>query len=134
MNSPLRFPWEDMKERLDNVEGNWAMQHYLNSEKGYISNTLGAHAERVKAGTQSPPRRDTCAYIYHIQSGSGRSEITKSNGETKTIEWEKSDTFSVPTWSKIVHFADSSSDAYFFVLSDRPMLEALQMYSEDKSL
>ena len=123
-----------MKKRLDDTGSDWSMQTYHNPDQEYISLTLGAHAERIKAGTKSPPRRDTCAYIYHVQSGSGKSEITKSNGETKTVEWEKSDTFAVPAWSRIVHFPNDASDTYFFVLSDRPLLENLQMYAEDQTL
>ena len=122
-----------MKKRLDDTTSDWSMQTYHNPDQKYISGTLGAHAERVKAGTHSPPRRDTCAYIYHVQSGSGRSEITKSNGEMKTVEWEKSDTFAVPAWSRIVHFADGVSNVYFFVLSDRPLLDNLQMYAKDET-
>ncbi|KAJ9602228.1 hypothetical protein H2200_013348 [Cladophialophora chaetospira] len=133
-DSPLCFPWKDMKMSLDDTTEDWSMQTYHHADQEYVSGTLGAHAERVKAGIQSPPRRDTCAYIYHVQSGSGKSEITKANGEVKTVVWEKSDTFAVPAWSLIVHTADEISDAYFFVLSDRPLLENLQMYAKDQTL
>lgn len=133
-SSPLCFPWADMKKRLDDNAGDWSMETYHSPDSKYISQTLGAHAERIKAGAQSQPRRDTCAYIYHVQSGSGKSEITKPNGETKTVEWEKSDTFAVPAWSRIVHFANQTSDAYLFVLSDRPLLDILQMYAMDQTV
>ncbi|KAK5425332.1 hypothetical protein LTR34_011239 [Exophiala xenobiotica] len=132
--SALCFPWEEMKKDLDGSHDDWTMQTYHNAGEEYISATLGAHAERVKAGTHSPRRRDTCAYIYHVQSGAGKSVITKANGEAKTVEWEKSDTFVVPAWSIVAHIANDSSDAYLFVLSDRPLLESLQMYAKDKTL
>jgi gentisate 1,2-dioxygenase len=123
-----------MKTRLDASEESWSMQTYHHANTEYISGTLGAHAERVRAGTKSPARRDTCAYIYHVQSGSGRSEITKANGDVKTVEWEKNDTFAVPAWSSIVHFAAEGTEAYFFVLSDRPLLDNLEMYAKDQSV
>ena len=123
-----------MKKRLDDSTGDWSMQTYHQSGEEYISATLGAHAERVKAGARSTSRRDTCAYIYHVQSGSGKSVVTKANGEVKTVTWEKNDTFAVPAWSLIDHSANDDSDAYFFVLSDRPLLESLQMYAKDQTL
>ncbi|OAP60200.1 hypothetical protein AYL99_05202 [Fonsecaea erecta] len=129
VDTPLRFPWVNMKEKLDSQKTDWALEHYRDASGEYISGTLGAHAERVAAGTKSPVRRDTCAYIYHVHAGSGKSEIVTANGETTTVSWKKNDTFAVPAWSKIIHEADAQEDAYFFVLSDRPLLEKLKMYA-----
>lgn len=119
-----------MKSKLDADGKDWSLQHYRNRSGGYISSTLGAHAERVKAGKSSNSRRDTCAYIYHAHIGSGKSEITTANGEKTTVIWQQNDTFAVPAWSRIVHHADEGQDAYLFVLSDRPLLEKLNMYSK----
>lgn len=132
MDSPLCFPWDEMKKQLDSDPSDWTLQHYRNRSGEYISTTLGAHAERLKAGTNSPAHRDTCAYIYHAHMGSGKSDITAANGEKTTVVWQANDTFAVPAWSQIVHHADGSEDAYLFVLSDRPLLERLNMYSEER--
>ncbi|KAH8817399.1 RmlC-like cupin domain-containing protein [Xylogone sp. PMI_703] len=129
--SPLIFPWDEMQARLDSKPGPWALEHYRDASGGYISGTLGAHAERVQAGQQSAPRKDTCSYIYHAHIGSGETEITLANGQTKTVRWEVNDTFAVPAWSRIVHKVDGQQDAYLFVLSDRPLLERLGMYFVD---
>ncbi|EXJ56369.1 gentisate 1,2-dioxygenase [Cladophialophora psammophila CBS 110553] len=128
-NSALRFPWEEMKARLDADAAPWALQHYRNPSGHYISDTLGAHAEKVQAGQQSTPRRDTCSYIYHAHAGSGKTEITTATGAMKTVHWGPHDTFVVPAWSRVMHTADSEQDSYLFVLSDRPLLERLKMYS-----
>ena len=129
--SPFRFPWADMKERLDSDDADCSRHIYRKNDGGYISGTLGAHAEKVKAGKKSEPRRETLSYVYHVQSGSGRTEITLFDGETKTVEWGKSDTFAVPSWSRIVHEVDGEQDAYFFVLSDMPIMESLDMYVKE---
>ncbi|OAP59251.1 hypothetical protein AYL99_06549 [Fonsecaea erecta] len=128
-NSALRFPWEDMKARLDADSAPWALQHYQSPSGDFISSTLGAHAEKVQAGKQSMGKRDTCSYIYHVHSGHGQTEITTTSGATKMVRWGPHDTFAVPAWSRIVHTADGEQDCYLFVLSDRPLLVQLKMYS-----
>jgi gentisate 1,2-dioxygenase len=122
-----------MKEKLDTRGTDWALEHYRNASGDYISGTLGAHAERIRAGKSSSPRRDTCAYIYHVHKGSGESEIITANGEKTKVCWQLNDTFAVPAWSQIFHTANMEVDAYFFVLSDRPLLETLNMYFTDKA-
>ncbi len=129
--SPFRFPWADMKERLDSDDADWSRHIYFKDDGGYISKTLGAHAEKVKAGKKSEARRETLSYVYHVQSGSGRTEIELFSGEKKTVEWGKSDTFAVPAWSRISHEADGGQDAYLFVLSDMPIVESLDMYVKE---
>jgi gentisate 1,2-dioxygenase len=82
----------------------------------------------VKAGTTSPPRRDTSSYVYHVQSGTGKTIITLFDGNEKTVVWERSDTFAVPAWSTVKHVADDRVDSYLFALTDMPLLEGLNMY------
>lgn len=117
-----------MKAQLDEQSGDWASQHYLFSNGDYISHTLGAHAERIKAGKRSPQRQDTCAYIYHCHVGFGKTEIETPDGENQTVRWKKNDTFALPAWSRLVHEADVRSDAYLFVINDRPLQERLGMF------
>jgi gentisate 1,2-dioxygenase len=117
-HSTIRFPFAEMKKKLDTKPAPWALDHYYAASGGYISGTLGAHAEKVAAGQQSPARRDTCSYIYHVHAGAGKSEIVKCTGKSKTVRWEVHDTFCVPAWSRIVHTADGEQDSYLFVLSD----------------
>lgn len=117
-----------MKSRLDRSDANWALEHYLNADGSYLSTALGAHAEKVAAGTSSPPRKDACSYVYHAHVGSGKSTITTPDGKTEVVVWQKNDTFAVPAWSRIIHEADASADAYLFALSDKPLLEELKLY------
>lgn len=130
-SSDFRYPFADMKHKLDAVQGHWAMETYQTASGAPISGTLGAHAERISSSKQSLPRRDTCSYIYHVHQGSGHSEIKTCTGEVQTVQWGPHDTFSVPAWSQIVHTADGGQDVYLFVLSDRPLLDSLNMYAED---
>jgi gentisate 1,2-dioxygenase len=55
------------------------------------------------------------------------------DGTSKTVAWAISDTFAVPAWTSVVHVADGGEDAYLFVMTDKPVLEALRMYVEEES-
>jgi len=77
-----------MKSKLDTNSKDWSLQYYLNPNGNHVLVTLGAHADRIRAGKRSEPRRDTCAYIYHVHEGSGSSKIITSGGENITIHWE----------------------------------------------
>lgn len=130
--SPLRFPWVDMKAKLDKKQGDSSIETYLNQDGKYISDTLGAQAAKVKTGCKSTFVRDTCSYIVHIISGKGETTIKLSDGTETTVKWSKSDTFCLPAWSKATHTSEGTDDAYFFMLTDRPLLDNLNMYISDK--
>ncbi|RAQ78435.1 gentisate 1, partial [Aspergillus flavus] len=100
--SPIVFPWNQMKERLDETEGNWATQRYLKADGREVSRVLGGCAERLDAATSSPRRQDTLSAVYHVITGEGHSEV---GGQT--LEWKAGDTFCIPSWYPYQHFADA---------------------------
>ena len=130
-DSPLRYPWADMKLRLDDVQADYVMLDYKDatSGSGPISPTLGAMAIRITARKTARPQRDTCSYVLHVVAGSGTTELKGEH--TATIRWSKGDTFAIPAWSHIVHLPDAGENAYLFGLTDRPFLEGLSMYIQD---
>ncbi|KAJ9493832.1 hypothetical protein H2202_010687 [Exophiala xenobiotica] len=132
-DSPLRFPWADMQAKLDDNPDDWARSEYETRSGGHISQTLGAHAERVRAGKTGVVPRNTCSHVYHVRSGNGMTVIQPPDGREQKVQWTSRDTFAVPAWSKITHHAAEGGDAYLFVLSDRPVLDALNMYVSDEA-
>lgn len=130
-DSPLRYPWAIMKAALDGIPGDFASRDYndATSGTGPISPTLGAMALRINAGTTVRPQRDTCSFVFHIIQGSGKTNI--SCLKSTTIQWSKGDTFAVPAWSHIIHDVNAGEDAYLFALTDRPLLDNLDMYILD---
>lgn len=95
-----------------------------------MSRTLGAQAERVKAGTSTVIKCDTFSYIYSPRLGSGYSTITpqrpgNEKNEATVIHWTPKDVFVVPAWSKVVHTAGAGEDAYLFAFNDRPQMQSL---------
>lgn len=123
--SNLRYPWAEMQRRLDALPGAYAVAQYLQRIGGQpISRTLGAQAERIDAGTSSPPRQSTQSYVYIVRSGSGRTRFG-----SETIEWTAGDTFAIPTWQEFVHESGSET-VYLFAMHDRPLIDALGYYQE----
>lgn len=84
---------------------------------------MGGAAEKIKAGSKSPLIQETSSSVYHVVSGSGYSVV---NGEK--IDWKKSDTFSVPSWTPYQHFSSGSEDTYLYKVDDKPMITALGFY------
>ncbi|KAF2453196.1 RmlC-like cupin domain-containing protein [Lineolata rhizophorae] len=124
--SPLVFPWERMKERLDAAEGNWASKPYLKEDGSDVSKTLGGSAERLSKGSSSPPVRETASSVYHVIDGAGYSTIN-----SKRFDWKQGDTFCVPSWQTYQHFAGPEDDVYLYRFDDKPMLKALGFYRVD---
>ena len=121
-DSPLKYPWAEMKTKLDAVAGPFAELRYTHREHGgSISRIIGAAAERVDAGAASPKRRESASSVYHVHVGSGRSRI----GETD-VQWQAGDTFCVPSWAPFTHHAKDAT--YLFRFDDRPLVEGIGAY------
>lgn len=88
-----------------------------------VGRVIGALAERITAGGQSPVVRETASSVYHIIEGSGHSKI----GDV-TLSWKQGDTFCIPAWHQYQHFADDSGKVYLYRFDDKPMLKALGFY------
>lgn len=118
--SPIVFPWSEMKAELDAESGEHVVRRYLKEGEKEVSRTLGAAAERLSAGCASVAVRETASAVYHVISGTGTSDI---NGEV--IEWTQGDTFCVPAWNRYSHRASVDETVYLYRFDDRPMLKAL---------
>lgn len=117
---PTLFPWSEMQARLDCQDGDWAVARYRGrpefggSSTGEVSKVLGAQAERLVAGGQSGPvRQETISMVYHVVDGSVGFPLQiecvidtltyktlkgSSRIGDKTFEWQKGDTFCIPSW------------------------------------
>jgi gentisate 1,2-dioxygenase len=132
-DSPFKFPWAPVAEALDAAGGAHAVHHYHRPGSKHLSKTISAQAERVSAGSSSPCSRETCSFVYHVYEGSGHTTMELADGSVKTVEWTTSDTFAVPSWTKVSHTCtDSSGSAYLFAINDRPIMESLGTFRDDK--
>ena len=104
-----------------------AIYHYKNAAGGPLSTTLTLQAERINPGHATEESQDQCSYMYHCYEGEGQTIVTPPNGEKVVFNWTSRDTFAVPAWSKIQHINKSGDPAYLVAVSDRPLLDLLQL-------
>ncbi|GME33218.1 Gentisate -dioxygenase protein [Neofusicoccum parvum] len=125
-NSPLVFPWADMKAKLDADQRDWVSVPYLRKSCREVSRTLGCSAERLSPGATSPPVRETASAVYHVIEGSGYSVI-----DGQEVQWSRGDTFCIPAWHRYCHFASVGAPVYLVRSDDKPMLNALGFYRNE---
>jgi gentisate 1,2-dioxygenase len=80
----------------------------------------------LRSNEKTKTHRHTSSTIYHVWKGSGVTTI----GD-KRYDWEKGDSFVVPLWYHHRHENTSKDPAVLFVMSDKPVMEALGHYRED---
>jgi gentisate 1,2-dioxygenase len=114
-SSTVVYPWVEMEKKLEATAGesDHSIVRYTSQEPGKegqeVSKIIGAQCERIEAGTQSKPVRETTSAVYHVVEGKGSSVI----GD-KVIEWVKGDTFTVPSWEEYSHKVRPGDEKYFF--------------------
>ena len=124
-SSSWRFPWTEVATALQALTGPHRIHHYIRDGKP-LSTTLGGQAEMIEAGRQTDESQEIYSFIYHCYEGIGETKITAPNGVETVVQWERSDTFAVPAWSKISHLNKNDEvPAYLFAINDRPLLENL---------
>lgn len=125
-NSPVVFPWDQMKASLDAESKDWVTKPYLKGDGSEVSKILGGSAARLAPGQCSPAVRETSSAVVHVVEGSGLSTIGNEN-----IAWKEGDTFCIPAWYKYQHFADQGKIVYLYRFDDKPMLKSLGFYRVD---
>ena len=91
--------------------------------------TLSCRVQLLRPGLETDPHKHTGTAIYHVIQGSGRTVL--EGGEV--MEWGERDCFVIPSWHEHRFANDSlSDDAILFSMTDRPVLEALRLYREEK--
>jgi gentisate 1,2-dioxygenase len=80
----------------------------------------------LRGSEKTKAHRHTCCAIYHVWRGSGVTYI-----DDHRYEWEKGDSFVIPHWRFHHHENTSKEPAVFFVMNDKPVMDALGHYRED---
>lgn len=127
-DSEWNIPWSRVEPVLDAVKAPHAVYHYKNAAGGPLSTTLTVQAERIDAGHTTDESQEQCSFMYHCYAGSGKTVVTPPNGKTVVFNWTSRDTFCVPGWSKVQHHNVSGDKAYLVAVSDRPLLDLLQLW------
>ncbi len=125
----LRYAWEDALTVLEamphGTDGTKTIKYSNPIDGGEI---LPTHDSRLMALTKEMPTsktRSTANAVCVVLEGEGESQI----GEV-THKWAPKDIFTAPHWSWISHTA-STDRALMVVISDRQVLEKLNLYREE---
>jgi gentisate 1,2-dioxygenase len=94
---------------------------------GPVMPTIGATIHLLTRGLRTQGVRSTTNAIYHVVEGSGSSVL-----DGQRFDWQRGDTFCVPAWCWSEHAASESTDAVLFAASDRPAIESLGLYREQR--
>ena len=134
MTSPVfNYPYARTRDALDQMRATeqWDACHglksrYVNPVTGdYAMPTMATNMQLLPKDFETEIYRSTDATVFSVTEGSGYSIV----GETK-LEWSRRDTFIVPSWVNVQHFA--AEDSYLFSFSDRPVQEKLGLWREER--
>jgi gentisate 1,2-dioxygenase len=81
----------------------------------------------LRPGEVTRPTRRTSVGIYFSVGGSGVTVVGDSD-----FGWERGDAMVVPNWTWHHHENHTSEDAMLFFLSDRPLLDSIGLYREER--
>jgi 1-hydroxy-2-naphthoate dioxygenase len=90
--------------------------------------TLMCSIQMLRPGEKTKSHRHTNTAIYHVVRGKGMTTI----GDIE-YQWEAGDSFVVPFWRLHRHENRSDQNSILFAMTDRPIMELLGFYREDKA-
>ena len=108
------------------LEG-YALRYVNPFTGGPVMPTIGATIQLLTRGLRTQAARTTTNAIYHVVEGSGSSVL-----DGQRFSWQRGDTFCVPAWCWAEHAAAPSEDAVLFAASDRPAIQSLGLYREQR--
>jgi gentisate 1,2-dioxygenase len=127
------YKWEDTERALSRVGeepgdpyDGMTLEYANPLTGGPTLPTMSCQIHMLRAGEKTKAHRHTSCTIYHAYKGSGATYI-----DDKRYEWEKGDSFVIPHWRFHHHENTSKDAAVLFVMSDKPVMEALGHYRED---
>ena len=91
--------------------------------------TIGCSVQMLRPGESMRPHRHTSCTVYHAVQGRGVTIL----GKGEEFPWEEKDCFFVPSWHWHQHRNLSSREpAILFSVTDRPTIQTLGFYREEK--
>lgn len=88
--------------------------------------TLSCGIQLLRRGERTQSHRHTSSAIYHVFRGQGVTIVDDSQ-----LRWEAGDSFVVPLWRFHSHENLSDQEAILFVMTDKPVMDALGFYREE---
>jgi gentisate 1,2-dioxygenase len=130
---PFRYAWKDTDKALkaigdgDRDPYDGMLLRYVNPVTGgFTYPTMSCEIQLFKAKESTKIHRHTSTALYHVFKGRGRSAVGEGH-----LEWEKGDCFVIPLWQWHSHENLGDDEAILFSITDRPVMEGLQLYREE---
>jgi gentisate 1,2-dioxygenase len=130
---PYRYAWKDTEKAFagmaeapgDPFDG--ILLRYSDPVGGGATlPTMDCEIQMFRPGEKGRAHRHTHTVVYHAFRGSGTTRI----GDQE-FKWQQGDSFVVPLWNFHRHENTSKDPAVFFVMSDKPLMDAIGHYRED---
>lgn len=109
---------EDEGQPATVAQGHAAVRYVNPTTGGDVMPTIRAEFHRLRAGTETPTRRDVGSTVFQVFEGRG---AVVMNGATTRLE--KGDIFVIPSWVPWSLQAETQFDLFRF--SDAPIIERL---------
>ena len=126
------YRWEDTQRVLKSVAErpgdpyDGILLQYVNPLTGGSTlPTLSCAIQMLRPGEKTKSHRHTSSAIYHVFRGRGVTLVDDSR-----YAWETGDSFVVPLWRFHRHENVSDKEAILFVMTDKPVMDALGFYRE----
>ncbi len=132
---PFRYAWADTQaafEMLKAAEIEDACDGYYLTythpvHGGPTLPTFACDIQLLRPRCSLKAHRHSCTTIYHAFRGDG---VTQIEGER--FAWQQGDIFVVPPWYWHKHENPSGGESILFAMTDRPAMEALDLYREER--
>ena len=128
---PFRYAWSDTQDAVDALKATEAEDEcdgiYLTYrhplDGGPTLPTFACDLQVLRPRRSLKAHRHSCTTIYHAFRGDGQTDI-----EGERFDWKQGDIFVVPPWNWHQHTNTSSGESILFAMTDRPAMEALDIY------
>jgi gentisate 1,2-dioxygenase len=138
---PYAYKWRDTAAALEEMAAAGAadphdgiLLEYTNPLTGGPTlPTFTCRAQYLAPGMATRPQRHTGSVIYHVVRGSGVTHVGAKREACEELAWGMRDCFFVPSmaWHSLAN-PSQSEPAILFSVTDRPVLESLGLYREEK--
>jgi gentisate 1,2-dioxygenase len=138
---PYTYKWRDTLQALKDVAAaghsdsyDGILLEYANPlTGGPTMPTIGCWVQWLAPGQMTKPHRHTSSTIYHVVEGEGATVVGEKKDVGDELKWGSKDCFFVPSW-RWHQFRNSSKKdpAIIFSVTDRPVLESLGLYREER--
>jgi gentisate 1,2-dioxygenase len=138
---PYTYKWRDTLAALKEIAAaaqadpyDGFLLEYTNPlTGGSTMPTIGCWVQWLPPRQNTKPHRHTSSTIYHVVQGEGVTTVGDKKGGGDDLTWGAKDCFFVPPWQWHQFSNKSKSEpAIIFSVTDRPVLESLGLFREER--